>query len=179
MAYKIAITGCPCSPCTPTGAKSRSMRRTIKGRLERVQRSSVSLVQRHLLQGRRLRTALLDLTSLAINLHFYALFKFSDSSDCFAPYRGCRYKLGKKGASMLTRPKQAVYLRNPHPVRVLLAPIRHATHGLAHAAHERTAQRRQRQRPQRLHHQRQLNLRRGIRTRLWLSMGAYNLFTMP
>ena len=77
-----------------TGTKFSKMCRTIKGRREGVQRSSVSLVQRHLLQGRRLRTALLDLTTLAINFNFYPLSNFSNTSNCFARYRGSTYKLG-------------------------------------------------------------------------------------
>ena len=46
---------------------SSSMHRTIKGRLEGLQRSGVSLIQRHLQQGRCLRTAPLAFTESASN----------------------------------------------------------------------------------------------------------------
>ena len=83
---------------------SSRMCRTIEGCREGVQRSSASLVQRHLLQGRRLRTSLLDLITLAINFNFYPLSNSSNTLNCFARYSGSIYKLEMKIAFILTRP---------------------------------------------------------------------------
>ena len=90
--------------------KPSSMRRTIEGRLERVQRRGVSLIERHLLQGRRLRTPLLALTlspstfNSCIIIKSKVLVQTAQASVCGVALHW------EEGAYLQTQPEQAAYV---------------------------------------------------------------------